>query len=265
MSDSLPGPEFWAQLYPHTGHVTDVQRTARGFMSDLTALVECEKGPLFVKAVANRPGGRRDSIIRERQINASVVPISPAVLWSVESDEWIVLGFAIAAGRLSSFVPGSGDLPAVVAVLNRIGALPLPNVAQDWAETRWDRFAADEAEASLFRGGALLHTDINESNLLIGDQDTWAVDWAWPTHGAGFIDPACLVIQLIAAGHTAEKAESWAAQCAGWAKADPKAVDAFAAATVRMYRAFARRKPGSWFDAMTAAAEQWTAWRGVMP
>ncbi|QMU70107.1 hypothetical protein [Streptacidiphilus sp. P02-A3a] len=263
MRDSLPGPQFWARIRSHTGEVTEVQRTARGFMSDLTALVECEKGPFFLKAVANRPGGRRDSIIRERRINAAVMPISPGLRWCAESDEWIVLGFTAVAGRTSDFTPGSGDLPAVVALLNRMGALPLPRVARDWTETRWDRFAAGQAEATLFRGGALLHTDINESNLLIGDRQAWAVDWAWPTRGAAFIDPACLVVQLVAAGHQAQDAESWAARCPAWTSADPRALDAFAAASTRMYQRFAERKPGSWFDSMAAAARRWAAGRGV--
>jgi len=263
MSDSLPGDEFWALIRPYTGAVSQVQRTARGFSSDLTALVECDTGSFFVKAVANRPGGRRESIIRERQINPTVVPISPELLWCAESDEWIVLGFVAVSGRLSVLGPGSDDLPAVVALLNRIGAVPLPDMAQGWTETRWDRHTGDEAEALLFRGDALLYTDINPSNLLIGAQDSWAVDWAWPTRGAAFIDPACLVVQLVAAGHTAEVAESWAAHCPAWVNAEPRAVDAFAAATVRMYRQFAQRKPGSWLEAMAAAAEEWTALRGV--
>ncbi len=165
MSDSLPGDEFWASIRPHTGTVHQVERTARGFSSDLTALVECDTGRFFVKAVANRPGGRRDSIIRERQINTAVVPISPALLWCTESDEWVVLGFAAVAGRTSDFTPGSGDLPAVVALLNRIGAVSLPEVAQDWTETRWDRFTGSEEEALLFRGRALLHTDIRRRIL----------------------------------------------------------------------------------------------------
>jgi hypothetical protein len=99
---------------------------------------------------------------------------------------------------------------------------------------------------------------------MIGEQRTWAVDWSWPTRGAAFIDPACLVVQLIAAEHTPEAAEAWAAGCTAWAGADPKAVDAFAAATVRMYWRFAKRKPDeSWLTAMAVAAEEWTTYRGI--
>lgn len=73
-------------------------------------------------------------------------------------------------GRSSRFEPASPDLPKIVGVLNRIGALALPEVAEGWAETRWNRFAEDAVDASLFEDGALLYTDINPSNLMIGDQ-----------------------------------------------------------------------------------------------
>lgn len=227
-------------------------------------MVECEKGPFFVKAVRNRPGGRRDSLIREKVINPFVASVAPALRWDAEDREWIALGFEVVEGRSSEFEPGSADLPAIVGVLNRIGELDLPEVARGWPETRWDRFAEHEADAALFRGESLLHTDINPSNVMIGRQTTWAVDWAWPTRGAAFIDPAILVVQLIAAGHTAEAAEGWAARCAAWQQADPRALDAFAAADVRMRRAFAGRYPDEqWLKAMVVAAEAWAGHRGV--
>ncbi|WP_407565336.1 hypothetical protein [Streptomyces sp. 184] len=86
----------------------------------------------------------------------------------------------------------------------------------------------------------------------------------WPTRGAAFIDPAILVVQLVSSGHSAESAESRVSRCTAWAEADPKALDAFAAATVRMNRAVAARKPeADWLRAMTAAAEAWANWRGA--
>ncbi|MFJ9848555.1 hypothetical protein [Streptomyces sp. NPDC101150] len=258
MSRSLLAPEFMALVRPHTGDLSDIRPTSRGFSSDITALVECEKGRFFVKAVRNRPGGRRNSIIRERLINPAVFPVSPALRWHAEDDAWIALGFELVEGRASDFAPDSPDLPAIVDTLNRIGELDLPEVARDWPETRWNRFAQDEADSALFQGEALLYTDINPSNLMIGEQNTWAVDWSWPTRGAGFIDPSCLVVQLIAAGHTPEAAESWAAGCKAWGEAGPRAIDAFAAANARMNRAFAERNPdASWLRAMAGAAQAW--------
>ena len=251
-------------LQPYTGEWTDVRPTPTGFGSHITALLSCEKGEFFVKATRNQPGGRRDSIVRERLINSAVQPVAPPLRWHAESDEWIALGIEAVEARTVDIAPGSPDLPVVVDILNRIDDLPLPDVARDWPETRWDRFAANEAEAALFRGDSLLHTDINPDNLLIGERDTWAVDWSWPTRGAAFTDPACLVVQLVASGHTAESAETWGADCRAWADADPRAIDAFAAATYRMYCHVAKRRPEEpWLKEMATAAEAWAAHRGI--
>jgi hypothetical protein len=34
----------------------------------------------------------------------------------------------------------------------------------------------------LLDGDALLHTDFNPLNILLGPERTWLIDWAWPTH-----------------------------------------------------------------------------------
>jgi Ser/Thr protein kinase RdoA (MazF antagonist) len=142
--------------------------------------------------------------------------------------------------------------------------ITLPPVARDWRESRYDRYA--NGTEGLFAGGTLLHGDINPDNLLTGpDGDITIVDWSWPTHGAAFIDPACLVVQLIAAGHTPAQAEDWAARCTAWREADPAAIDAFAAATVRMYQRFEQLAPEPWRKAMTAAAASWAEHRGQAP
>ncbi|GAA4235766.1 hypothetical protein GCM10022254_43760 [Actinomadura meridiana] len=254
MSD-LPGPVGLAEaLYPHTGALTTVEPTESGFSSDLTALVTGENGAWFVKAVRNRPGGRRDSLARERLINPWVHPISPAVQWQAENPKWIVLGFEIVCGRHADLTAGSADLHLVVELLNRIGELPLPEVAADWHENRWDRYT-DRPE--LLRGDTLLYTDIHLSNIIIGDR-TWAVDWAWPTRGAAVIDPALLVIQLVAAGHSPDQAEGWVSACPAWKDADPEVIDVFADANASMYRAFADRRPdATWLGAMATATRAW--------
>ncbi|WP_247746290.1 phosphotransferase [Streptomyces oryzae] len=263
--DTIPtGTEsLWTLVRPHTGNQHDVRPISRGNGADVTAVTRCEHGPFFVKAVRNRAGGRRASLIRERLVNPSVRAISPALRWHAEDDEWIALGFEAVEGRPSNFEPGSADLPAVVATIGRIQEFPVPAEARDWSETRWDRFA-DEGAAAFFGGDTLLFTDVNPDNFLIGNGRTWVVDWSWPTTGAAFIDPACLVVQLIAAGHTAEQAEAWANGCKGWAEAGPAAIDAFALATLRMNRRQADRFPEArWLGDMAGAARQWALHRGV--
>ncbi|WP_240965483.1 protein kinase [Streptomyces zingiberis] len=200
---------------------------------------------------------------RERLINPSVHAFSPELRWHAESDEWIALGFEVVEGRSSDFGPNSGDLGAVVGLLDGLRGVPLPIEAGDWQETRWDRFAP-EGTTEFFRGDTLLFTDVNPDNFVIGERRSWIVDWSMPTRGAGFIDPACLVVQLLAAGHSAEQAEEWAARCKGWVDADASAIDAFAMATLRMNKRQAERFPeAEWLGAMAEAAETWAGHRGV--
>ncbi|MFB7499492.1 protein kinase [Streptomyces sp. NPDC056161] len=263
---SLPESAILPLIRERTGPVAEVRRTERGFSSDLTALVDCMKGPFFVKAMRNRPGGRRKSLIRERQISACLGHISPPLLWDVEDGDWLVLGFDVVDGRSSDFTPGSPDLPLVVEAVNQISRLPLPQVAQGWTETRWDRFAGFGPEAELFRGNSLLHTDINPSNMMVENGRVRVVDWAWPTRGAAFIDPALLILQLISAGHTPAEAEGWVSELPAWHRADPVAIDAFAAANLRMSVAFSERKPDEdWLKFMVTACRSWTDHRGVTP
>ncbi|MFC6884128.1 MULTISPECIES: hypothetical protein [Actinomadura] len=260
---TLPGPGFEELLHPHTGDLADIRPTSHGSESAFTGMVDSAQGAFFVKAVPNRPGGRRDSLVREGLVNPYVQPLSPPVRWRAEEDRWLVLGFEVIDGRACDFTPGSPDLPVIVDIISRIGALPLPGIAHDWAETRWNRYA-DDRDAELFRGDTLLYTDIHENNLLIGERGTWAVDWAWPTRGAAFIDPALLVVQLIAAGHDAEAAEEWASGCPAWRAADPSAVSAFAAATLRMWRERVERNPDpAWMKAMLLATQEWADHRGI--
>ncbi|WP_258038793.1 aminoglycoside phosphotransferase family protein [Streptomyces sp. SM12] len=236
----------------------------RGFGSDLTAVVNCAHGPFFVKAVRNSRGGRRSSIIREKQINPAVQPLSPPLMWTAENEEWIVLGFSEVTGHRADFSPDSTDLATAARLVDAIGDAETPAFTRSWREERWDRFAASPEQAGQFRGTTLVHGDINPSNFVIGAEQSWVVDWAWPTLGAGFVDPACLVVQLVSAGHAPEAAEQWAARCRGWQEADPEAIDAFTLATVRRWDAWVARRPDTdWLRAMRDAAHSWAGYRRV--
>ncbi|EMF00737.1 hypothetical protein H340_09660 [Streptomyces mobaraensis NBRC 13819 = DSM 40847] len=262
----LPDGHFRQLIHPYTGEVGRVHVPKQGFTTDFAAVIDSEMGPFFVKAMINRPGGRRDSILREWAVNPYVQSLSPRVLWSVVGDDagWIILGFEVIEGRDADFEPGSADLPIAVDLLNRAASLAPPSAARNWKEERWDAYVRSEDELAFFRGDALLHTDINPSNVMVGDAGSWLIDWSWPTRGAPFIDPACFVVQLVSAGHSPRSAEGWAARCTAFAHADTKAIDAFAAADLRMHRAIAAQHPQEkWLQALADAAQAWAAHRGV--
>lgn len=252
-------PDLAALIEPHTGPILEAVRIPHGFTSDYTGIIRAASGRVFIKA-ARDPGRLVSSLEREAAINPAVQPVAPALHWQARGHGWLALGFQYVPGRHASFRPGSPDLPAVASAIDRISGITLPPAARDWPETRYDRYAS--GTAVLLAGHTLLHGDINPGNFLIGPGgDVTIVDWSWPTHGAAFIDPACLTVQLIAAGHTAAQAEQWAARCTAWHEADPAAIDAFAAATLRMHQRFEQLAPESWRKAMTAAAASWAEYR----
>jgi Ser/Thr protein kinase RdoA (MazF antagonist) len=232
-------PDLAALIEPRTGPILDAARTPRGYTSDYTGIIRAASGRLFVKAVRD-PGRLVSSLEREAAINPAVRHLSPPLRWQARGHGWYALGFQHAPGTHASLAPGSPDLPAVIRAIGRT--------------------------AGLLAGDTLLHGDINPDNLLIGpDGNATIVDWSWPTHGAAFIDPACLVLQLIAAGHTPAHAEKWAAHCTAWRDADPAAISAFAAAALRMYQRFEQLDPQPWRKAMTTAAAAWTQHRAQTP
>lgn len=58
----------------------------------------------------------------------------------------------------------------------------------------------DPASASLFAGSALTHSDWTPDNVLVSPGRAWLIDWAWPTLGAAWTDPACWILRLMASG-----------------------------------------------------------------
>lgn len=257
MASNDPGAEFWELVAPHTGKVSRFEYTARGFTSSVTMTVECEAGPLFLKGL-RLPSRDVVCFDRESRINPHVLAVSPRLRWVARTDEWYVLGFELVAGPVADFGPLSHDVPAVLDTVNELASLKLPGVAETWAEWRWNRFT-DRPE--LFAGDDLLHTDINPDNIIMREGRAWLVDWAYPTRGAGFIDPACLVIQLIASGRTAEVAEQCVGGCQAWNLADPAALDEFSRASVRLHEEAVERGPEDWKVAMLRAAEAWARLR----
>jgi hypothetical protein len=111
---------------------------------------------------------------------------------------------------------------------------------------------------------APLVRDISPSLLWHFDEGGWAwlVDWAWPTLGAAWTDPACWVLRLMApGGHTPREAERQAARHPAFAAADPAHLDLFAAANVRLWAEIAQSSPRSWTKELAQAARAWSAYR----
>jgi hypothetical protein len=127
-----------------------------------------------------------------------------------------------------------------------------------------DRWAdlADDAALALLAGDQVLHTDLNPHNILIGEHAR-IVDWAWPTLGAAWIDPACAVLWLIAEGHTPATAEHWAQQIPSFADATSPGIDAFTTINHRLWEQIAHDDPQPWKLRLHTAARAWAHHRST--
>jgi hypothetical protein len=130
------------------------------------------------------------------------------------------------------------------------------------AEDRWKAYVGDPGDVQVFAGTALTHTDWAPDNVLVPPDRGWLIDWAWPTLGAAWTDPACWLLRLIAAGgHTPADADRQAARLPAYAAADPADIDLFARAGARVREEINQTSPSDWTRKMARAAQTWAAYR----
>jgi hypothetical protein len=194
-----------------TGHVLRAQTVSEGLNSEIAAILHTSTDKIFIKGLrSDNPRAWTQQM--EVMINPYVAQVSPRLLWHIETEGWNVLAFEHIEGRHPDYSPGSDDLPKVVTAILLIGEITCPQLPLKRAEQRWAPYMND---TSALRGDTLLHTDFNPLNVLINDTAR-VIDWAWPTRGAAWIDPACFILRLMAAGHTPHEAEAWARQAPSW-------------------------------------------------
>ncbi len=269
----------------HTGPVLKAESAEAGRNSELAATLWGADGAVFCKGVT-ADSSRAAMHRNELRIGPYLPPdLAPALLWHVEAEGWLVLGFEHVDGRHADLSPGSPDLPLVGDAVTRIGvtAAPPTEIARRPMAAQWARAIESERAAGppehaapwsaanaglitawavrapdLMGGSALVHSDLNPANLMISEHAR-VIDWAWWRTGASWIDSAFLVVRLIAEGHRPDQAEAWAAQIGGFAEAPNDAVTAFAASVLRLWE---RRFPGT---GPTDAARQWVRYRLESP
>jgi len=239
----------------HTGPVLSAQTTSEGLNSAVAAILTTEAGQVFAKGLrADYP--RRWTQDMEALINPYVATLSPRLLWRVQ-DEWDILGFDLVEGRHADYAPGSPDLPLAAATMTALGQISCPSAPLKNAPHRWRDYVTSQADLGWLDGDRLLHTDYNPLNMLISDGRGLLIDWAWPTRGAGWIDPACLIIRLIAAGHTPQSAENAVQDVPAWQAAPGEGLAIFARACARMWQEINDANPVDWTQHMAHAARDW--------
>ena len=238
-----------------TGSVTSAKSVGEGLNSSVATLVQTPTGHYFVKAL---PSEHRWVWTQEREAKVAqyVGPVAPALCTRVVDHGWDALVFEALEGHRADYAPGSPDLRRVADLLTRIGELACPDIPLRQAEERLQAHA-DASDLHYFAGDALLHTDLNDANVIIGVDRARIVDWGWATRGAPWLDAAYWVIWLIAAGHEPAVAEGHAANVAAWKAAPDAGVDAFAAANAHLWTAIAGPQPDAFTKPIVNAARLW--------
>jgi hypothetical protein len=244
------------------GIVASAPPVGAGLNSSVATLLHTSEGRYFVKAL---PADHRWvwTQAREAEIAQYVRPVAPALCTRVVDLGWDVLVFDALDGHQADFAPGSADLRHVADLLTRMGELPCPAITLRQAEQRLQAYA-DASELHHFAGDALLHTDLNNANIIIGDDQARIVDWGWATRGAPWLDAAYWVIWLMAAGHKAPSAERWAANVPAWRTAPASGITAFAKANTRLWVEIGGGEPDDWTRRLIVAADTWHEFRTVL-
>lgn len=261
----LPRPVIRA-IEARTGHVTDVRTADAGQNSPVAAIIDTADGKVFVKGM---PSGHRRVITqaREAAVAPLVTDISPGLLWHLDEAGWNVLGYEYAPGRHADYAPGSPDLDRLVQLMDALSEVKVPVDHGPFkrAEDRWKPYLDDPASASAFAGPVLTHSDWAPDNVLVSPARAWLIDWAWPTLGAAWTDPACWVLRLMASGgQTAPQAERQASRLPAFQAADPAHIDLFAAANVRLWNEIAQSARTTWTAKMAQAARVWSTYRQAL-
>ncbi|TDO38939.1 phosphotransferase [Paractinoplanes brasiliensis] len=247
------------QVEQYTGDVHHAESVGAGLNSSVAAVLMAVGGNYFVKAL---PSDHR--WVWTQAAEAAVAPfvraIAPPLLARIDTDGWDVLIFEAIAGHQADYRPESGDLKPVVDLLTRLGEIPCPDITLREAPLRLQHYAAPD-ELHHFAGRCLLHTDLNNANVIVTDGRASMVDWGWATRGAAWLDAAYWTIWLISAGHEPVDAELWAQRIPGWQTATSGGLAAFAAANARMWNQIAGPRPDAWTRRMVVAADRWNEYR----
>lgn len=238
-----------------TGPVRKIETITTGLNSGIAAILHTEDTSVFIKGLPT-DHRRIATQHREASLATHVTGIGPALRWHIEAGGWNLLGFEHLTGTPANLSPGATDLTTVADALKLLGRIPLPDIPLARIERRWAGHA-DEQDLALLAGDQLLHTDLNPHNILITSAGARIVDWAWPTLGAAWIDPACAALWLIAEGHTPASAESWAATIPAWHNATTTGIATFTAANTRLWEQIARDDPQPWKQRLHQAALTW--------
>lgn len=281
----LPG-EPRRLIEVHCGEVLRESSAPAGRHSELSATLTVSGGDtvgpgrVFAKGITVGMRGAADHR-HEVRLNTVLPHVAPRLLWTVEADGWLVLGYEHVEGHHADLTPGSSDLAHVAEALDVLATTLTPCPRDDvgvlsaqWAKlAAWRRLRANPPEdlhpwvrdnldmlaewepraIGAVTGNSLAHTDLHALNILVGTT-AYVVDWAWARRAPAWVDAAFLVLRLIEAGHEPAEAERWADR---FLPASGAARTAFAVEVLGIWEFLQRHKPLPHRPRLTGAARAW--------
>ncbi len=214
-----------------------------GFSPGVAARLRLADGTrAFVKAVCSSPNADSPAMYRrEARVAAALPPEvpAPALRWSSDDGEWVVLAFDDVDGRSPELPWNRHELERVLAAISDLAARLTPSplaleLAQDTLAPlfgRWQRIVDDGLEARLptavrvrldemlalearwpeaVAGESLIHLDLRADNMLLTSDRVFFVDWPAAAVGAPWVDLA-LMLPSIAMQGGPPPADVWGA------------------------------------------------------
>lgn len=277
-----------AEIERHCGAVLGASAAPAGRNSEFSATLRVAGGDsVFVKGITtDNPGSRAHR--HEAYVNPWLPDLAPRLLWTVEAEGWLLLGFERVDGAHADLSPGSPDLPLLAGAAATLADALTPCPAEHAPElaVQWDRLAAwrrlrrdppadlhpwscanldrfvdwERRSVAAVDGPSLAHTDLHSLNLVVGRR-LRVVDWAWSRRAAPWLDTGFVVLRLIEAGHSPVDAERWAAELDVWTGAPDEARTAFAVAVLGIWEFLQRDHPLPHRERLTDAVRQWARHR----
>lgn len=226
---SLPA-HVRAAVTAHTGPVAAAHDVLDGYNCQAATILDTPAGPVFVKAAGTAAA---EAALAPLVAGAGV---GPRLRFHTMVDGWHITGHdALPDARHADLSPVSADLLLTAGLLARAATIPAPRDLPTWAD-QWTTVATPD-ELGLLVGGALVHGDVNQHNLLVSGSRAWLVDWVTAARGPAWADTAEAAIRAMEDGCTPAEAARFAAAVPAWQAAPPAAIRAWAAVRCRAWTA----------------------------